>query len=37
VSARDVAGRSGQDFTASGQILDAEGNTLNFQLKCVIA
>jgi hypothetical protein len=37
VSASAVAGRSGQDFTASGQIFDAKGNVLNFQLKCVIA
>ncbi|WP_214404725.1 hypothetical protein [Pseudonocardia lacus] len=37
VSARTVAGKSGQDFTASGQIFDAKGNVLNFQLKCVIA
>jgi hypothetical protein len=32
-----LAGKSGQDFTASGQIIDAKGNTLNFQLKCIIA
>src|SRR3954454_142285 len=37
VNARDVAGRSGQDFTVSGQITDVKNNQLNFQLKCVIA
>lgn len=37
VSATDVRGRSGQDLTVSGQITDAQGNSLSFQLKCVIA
>ena len=37
VSATDVRGRSGEDLTVSGQITDAKGNALNFQLKCVIA
>jgi hypothetical protein len=37
VNAKDVAGKSGQDFTVSGQITDAKNNLLNFQLKCVIA
>ncbi len=32
-----LRGKSGQDFAVSGQIVDAKHNTLNIQLKCVIA
>jgi len=37
VKAADVAGKSGQDLTVSGRLLDGKHNTLEFQLKCVIA
>lgn len=37
VPAREVSGRSGQDFTVSGQITTPDGDELIFQLKCVIA
>jgi hypothetical protein len=37
VRAEDVAGRSGQDLTVEGRLLDGKHNTLEFQLKCVLA
>jgi hypothetical protein len=37
VRAEDVAGRSGQDLTVAGRLLDGKHNTLEFQLKCTIA
>jgi hypothetical protein len=37
VRAEDVAGKAGQDLTVAGRLLDGKHNTLEFQLKCVIA
>jgi hypothetical protein len=37
IRAVDVAGRSGQDLTVSGRLLDGKHNVLEFQLKCVVA
>jgi hypothetical protein len=37
VRAEDVVGNSGRDLTVEGRLLDGKHNTLEFQLKCVIA
>jgi hypothetical protein len=37
VRAEDVAGKTGQDLTVAGRLLDGKHNTFEFQLKCVLA
>ena len=37
VRAEDVAGRSGQDLTVQGRLLDGKHNVVEFRLKCTIA